>query len=258
LNTYTGDTTVEAGTLVLAEGAQLRFRIGANGDNTTLTGNSNGTATLGGVFALDLAGADTTSGNSWTLVDGAALDATFGDTFSLLGFTEAAGVHTYDDGTNIWTFTEENGKLTVAASQAGFANWIGGFGLDLEDQDPTDDADDDGLDNAIEWVLGGNPALPETGLRPTASTTATGFVFSFIRDRQSLTADTTTEIDLGTDLATWPEVFTVGADTEGSSAGVSVTDNFDGTDTVTLTVTLTVTRAPETRRFARLKVTIHP
>ena len=65
--TYTGDTVVEAGTLVLADNAGLKFVIGANGVNTKIRGT--GTVTLDGDFTIDLTGADKTVGNSWTLVD---------------------------------------------------------------------------------------------------------------------------------------------------------------------------------------------
>ncbi len=46
----------------------------------------------------------------------------------------------------------------------------------------------------------------------------------------------------------------MGSDTGSSSAGVSVTDNEDGTDTVTLSLT----HAPDVRKFARLKVIVTP
>jgi hypothetical protein len=50
----------------------------------------------------------------------------------------------------------------------------------------------------------------------------------------------------------WPDVFTVGTNTVGSSAGVAVSDHVDGTDIITLAVP----RAIDTRKFARLKVVI--
>jgi len=59
-------------------------------------------------------------------------------------------------------------------------------------------------------------------------------------------------IEVGPNLGSWPNVFTVGRNTAGSSAGVTVRDNGNGTDTITLTVP----QAPDTRKFARLKVAI--
>ena len=60
------------------------------------------------------------------------------------------------------------------------------------------------------------------------------------------------DIEVGTELGIWSDVFTVGANTASSTAGVTVTDNNNRTDTITLTVPL----APDTRKFARLKVAI--
>jgi hypothetical protein len=60
------------------------------------------------------------------------------------------------------------------------------------------------------------------------------------------------KIEVGTELGIWPNVFTVGSSTASSTAGVSVIDNGNGTDTVTLTVP----KAPDTKKFARLKVAI--
>ena len=76
--------------------------------------------------------------------------------------------------------------------------------------------------------------------------------FTFVRNQDSVDPGVTVAIEVGTDLSTWPDVFTVGANTAGSSAGVTVTDNGDGTDTITLTIPQT----PHARRFARLKVSI--
>jgi hypothetical protein len=59
------------------------------------------------------------------------------------------------------------------------------------------------------------------------------------------------EIEVGTDLVSWPDVFIVGADTASSTAGVTVTDNADGTDTITL-----IGSALDEKSFARLRVEI--
>lgn len=117
-NTYTGNTTINGGTLELADNAQLKFVPGANGVNNQITGNGSGTLTLDGDFILDLTGASDTIGNSWTLVDVANVTETFGSTFSVnssLGaFTENADVWTRQDGAHkLWTFTEATGVLNI-------------------------------------------------------------------------------------------------------------------------------------------------
>jgi ethanolamine utilization microcompartment shell protein EutL len=73
------------------------------------------------------------------------------------------------------------------------------------------------------------------------------------RSPASINASTALTIDVGTTLATWPDVYTVGADTAGSTAGVAIVKDspVSGTDTVTLTVT----GSPDAKKFARLKAT---
>ena len=119
---------------------------------------------------------------------------------------------------------------------------------------PDDDFDGDGVPNSIEFVLGGDKDTNDLSALPAVATPGSNMTFTFIRDQASVDASVTLEIEVGTDLVSWPDVYTVGADTAGSTAGVTVTDNNDGTDTITLSVT----RAPETARFARLKVGIAP
>jgi autotransporter-associated beta strand protein len=117
-NTYSGNTTVNGGTLALTDNAQLKFVIGANGVNNQINGNGTGTLTLDGDFNLDLTGANTTIGNSWTLVDVANVTESFGPTFSVtssLGaFSENANVWTRQDGAHkLWKFTEATGVLSL-------------------------------------------------------------------------------------------------------------------------------------------------
>ena len=68
-----------------------------------------------------------------------------------------------------------------------------------------------------------------------------------------MTPDVAVAVEVGTNLATWPGVYHVGADTASSDPGITVTDN--GT---TDTVTLTVAQAADTTKFARLRVTVAP
>jgi methionine-rich copper-binding protein CopC len=118
--------------------------------------------------------------------------------------------------------------------------------------DPDEDFDLDGVPNAIEFVLGGGKNTRDLGKLPTATTNGSNMVFTFVRDRNSVNTGVGVSIEIGTGLGFWPSVFTIGGNTAGSTAGVTVTNNGNGTDTITLTVP----RAPDTRKFARLKVAI--
>ena len=123
VNNYTGDTTVEDGTLTLASTGGLSFVIGASGVNNKITGDGAGqTVNLDGAFTFDLTGAGTTVGDSWTIVDYAGLAAVnVGATFAVTnaGWTETAGVWTGTD-TNgaTYAFSESTGVLAVIPEPA--------------------------------------------------------------------------------------------------------------------------------------------
>ena len=125
-NSYTGNTTVSQGALVLSEIARLRFGIGANNVNSALLGAAGATATLNGTLVLDVSAADLTDGNFWTVVDRTNLEVSYGEAFSVLGFTPASHVHTKVDGLKTWTFTEATGVLTLAVAPAQTLVWDGG------------------------------------------------------------------------------------------------------------------------------------
>lgn len=115
VNTYTGNTTVSAGTLVLADNAELRIDVNGVGSNTQVLGT--GTLTLNGDFRFDLTGASTAYGTTWTIVNVGTLNETYGGTFqvfSTLGaFTNNAGVWTRNENGMDYVFTQSTGLLTV-------------------------------------------------------------------------------------------------------------------------------------------------
>lgn len=148
-NTYSGDTTVEAGSLVLAPTGSLRFTIGANGVNNRIIGA--GSVTLNGIIDINFSAADTTPGNSWTLVNGDTLTEAYGDDFAVSDFVESSlGVWKLTESGLEWTFTEATGVLSVATA-AGYSSWAteyaSGQGSEL-------DHDFDGVPNGIEYFMG--------------------------------------------------------------------------------------------------------
>ena len=157
INTYTGNTTVNAGGITLADNAQLRFVIGANGVNNTVTGT--GSAVFAGDFNINLTGAAIANGNSWTLVNVASLTEAFDSTFTVIGFTESTpGIHTFVDGDNTWTFTESTGVLSLAVVSSAYDTWASASGLTTGVNDgKTQDPDNDGKSNLLEFALDGNP-----------------------------------------------------------------------------------------------------
>ena len=67
-------------------------------------------------------------------------------------------------------------------------------------------------------------------------------------------ADVALAIEVGTTLTAWPDVYPVPGAPASNNPGVTVVDNLDGTDTITLTLPM----SPEAAIFARLVVAITP
>lgn len=287
-NTYSGATNINAGTLQVGNaGTSGSLGTGNVVNNGSLVVDRNNALTVANVisgtgsFTQDGAGTTTLGGtntysgntivkegvlvidgdslldNGTLVVDGGKVEVTNNETVTELLFgavSQAAGTYgaTGSGATNI-DDTRFQGTGIVTVTGAGYGSWITGFGLSAPNQSASADPDNDGIDNGVEWVLGGNPATGmDVSKLPVVSTDATNMVFTFKRDQDSKVAGTTVVIEVGTTLAAWSTVYTVGNNTAGSTAGVTVTDNLDGTDTITLTVP----KGTNTVKFARLKVTV--
>ncbi|MFV0338376.1 MAG: autotransporter-associated beta strand repeat-containing protein [Chthoniobacterales bacterium] len=112
INAYTGNTTVNAGTLVLSDNANLIFDIASSGVNNQINGT--GTLTLDGDFSFDLSGAGTGLGDSWNIVTVGTLTESFGATFMVQDFTEViSGIWERDFGGTIYQFDKSTGILSV-------------------------------------------------------------------------------------------------------------------------------------------------
>lgn len=152
INTYTGNTVVNAGTLELAATGRLAFRI-TNTAANTLTGA--GAAILGGEFAIDTA-AVTTGTGPWQIEDVTTLTGPYAGTFKVVNpdgspWTDAGG----DKWTKpaaagkIWTFNETTGALTLEV--AGFTSWAD---ANAPGQTISQDHDGDGVPNGVEYFMG--------------------------------------------------------------------------------------------------------
>jgi len=160
-NTYIGNTTVNSGTLALADNAQLKFVLGAtSGSNNSISGA--GTVTLDGDFVIDTSAADALSSGTWTLENVSSLTGAYGSTFTVVGFTDAGGDKwTKVNGSKLYTFDETTGVLTLASASA-YDSWAlakGLTGLPGSSTDPakTADPDGDGRNNLYEFAFDGNP-----------------------------------------------------------------------------------------------------
>jgi autotransporter-associated beta strand protein len=216
-NTYTGDTTVTGGTLSLGNGTS----------STDLSNTANVIVASGATLNLNFTGTDVVN-QLW-----------------LGGVRMPADV--YSSGNS--SFITGSGTLTVndVSATGTYTAWSGQFGYDLAGG-PSDDDDEDGVANLLEYVLGGNPKAASTGILPTATDSAGNLVFTF-RRIHATTADTTQIFQYGTDLSGWTDVPVVA----GGMVAIQPDTPQPGTDTVTITVPEGI----EPSLFGRLKVT-HP
>ena len=142
----------------------------------------------------------------------ASLTGAYGSTFTVVGFTDAGSDKwTKPNGAKTYTFDETTGILTLAAGNT-YASWIAGFpGVGLLNG-VNDDPDNDGIDNGMEMVLGGNPATGmDTALLPTielvtnpvsvpAIPAGNYLLFTYRRSDLSVAAGVTADCETDTDL----------------------------------------------------------
>lgn len=159
-NSYTGNTVIDAGTLELADNAQLRFAIGAtSGVCNTLSGAGN--ASLAGDFVIDTTAAAALTSGTWQLENVPSLSGAYEPTFSVINPDGSAWTDAGSDkwtmkvGANTWTFDENTGTLIVAAGD-NYDTWTEQI-TNAADRDRSDDPDGDGFTNIQEYLFGGDP-----------------------------------------------------------------------------------------------------
>jgi autotransporter-associated beta strand protein len=160
---YSGDTTVNAGTLSLTSTSELTLSPTTNGTSNKVSGT--GTVSVDGKINLNLAAANVTHGNSWLLVDVDSLTETYGSNFSITDFTKSGTDWVKVDGANTWTFSETTGTLSLSVLTDPFIPWIGSYfpgesnaSIIGKNADP----DNDGLNNLAEFALNSNPSNSTT------------------------------------------------------------------------------------------------
>lgn len=247
-NVYTGITTVEAGTLALT---------GSLASATTVadTGKLSGTGSIAAAVTVQSGGSlapntgATLSTGALTLASGSTLLAD--GAVSVSGNVNLTGsqVATTVPGPRVLlTFTgTRNGDFSTATLPAGweiqydddakqirlvetvvpadFAAWIGTFATNGH-SGFTDDADGDGISNGLEFLLGGDPLVPNSAPMPVfAKSVEGGFTYSFHRAARAR-GHCTVIANLSDDMVTWPaeRAIVIGAT---SSPGVTITDQGD-------------------------------
>jgi hypothetical protein len=133
LNTYNGSITLmgssaDRARITFASNSVMNFTIGASGVNNAILGT--GTAAFNGNFAFNLAGASYTWGSSWNIVNVGGVATTFGDTFTVSGFTDMGTYWTTLVNGTTYTFNELTGVLSIPEPGTGVL-LMGGLGLFL-------------------------------------------------------------------------------------------------------------------------------
>ena len=231
--TYTGNTTVNAGILSI--------------NSAFLADTSTVTIATGAQLDLNTAGASDTVA---TLVLG--------------GVTVPPGTYNSLNPTYGAYFTG-TGSLVVPVLGTPFELWAINHGLSGTDALPGADPDHDGLTNAMEFVLGGEPNPANAGAnslgllpKPTRNL-ADDLVFTFPRSIASKSGASvnfqwSTDLSFPTGNDALVGVVSTAADAHGVT--VDVTPGALGTDPDTIVITVPVANAPGGKVFGRLHVTV--
>ncbi len=242
-NTYTGATSVTLGTLALVGGSQT----------SPITVNSG--AALG--FTL---GSPTNSTSTVTF-SGATAKVTVTGTpvaATLMTASSITGTPVLDPAIPGFELAIEGSGTLLnlkAVSGGAFDTWATTTnGLSGGDATATADPDNDGLDNAVEFVIGGqpNPANPNansSALAPTISTDANNLIFTYRRTDLALTqSGISIAAEYGSDLVGWTPA------TNGvNGVAIVVTNDIEaGVDQVQVSIPKAL--ASGAKMFARLNV----
>ena len=176
VNTYTGNTTVSAGTLTLSAAAQLKFVIGAtSGVNNSISGA--GTVVLAGDFNIDTSLTDATAltTGSWVIENVTSLTGAYDSSFRVLSgdttWSVSGDIWTKTVGSKIYTFDETTGTLTLSSG--------GAPDIAVEGPAPltTNIVNNTGTQDFGTVLIGANASLTFT-IRNTGSADLTGLIIS--------------------------------------------------------------------------------
>ena len=222
-STYTGITTVNSGVLALGSGADLS-------DQTAVVINTGG--------MMDLAAGLLDEVGSLSIDGGGLLpDGEYGSSASGAD-NGGMGAEAFDD------FFTGTGRLVInsVVPPTPFETFAASFGLTGANSGPADDFDNDGIDNLLEFVFGGDPTISEPDIAPcVVSADGDNLLVTFQRSDASESSVTVT-IELSDDLtfSTPENNIVIGADTNAGPIAPSNSSftvvNDGGFDTITVTI----------------------
>ena len=273
-HSFTGTVTVAQGTL--AGTGSLAGSLVVNATGTLAPGEGVGTlatgnATITGTYLCQLDGASadklTVTGSlnlTGSTINFQALSAPTATSYLLATctgtLTGTPAVANLPDGYALDTATPRQLKLVKAGTT--FAAWIATYNLTGNNALPAADPDRDGIPNAVEMVLGGNPKTGmDAALMPTIElvTNPVGvpagnyLLFAYRRADQAVAANLTIGCEYATALAgAWTPA-------QAPAAVILTDDNYAWTNPAaanTDRVRVYVPRGSDPKLFGRLKVTV--
>ena len=148
--------------------------------------------------------------------------------------------------------------LTVVGGLGPFETWSTvTYGLSGGNEAGNADPDNDGIGNALEFVLGGNPTTPSNSILPTVDESTGDLIFTFYRKDLSEGSSTIT-FQWSTDLtaAGWNNVAVGAADSSAGDITVDVTEDNPDADTDKIVITVPAVHAVGGKLMGRLSVSV--
>ncbi len=266
-NTYTGATTISAGTLALGsnhvfpDASAVTIGTGtldvADFTDTTGTLDVTGAATIdlgsGTIAFADSSAVDWTGGTLNIIGTLGAKSLRFGNTSNSLTPAQLALISV--NGSGLGTYTLDVSGYLVAGASSAYETWKA---ANAPGSNPDDDSDGDGVTNAVEFVLGGTSATKDLDKIPSVSIGGGNLTFTFKRDVDSIDPAIVLFIETSIDLGTWktsPSPYAVPDGAVANNPGVTVIEDMPaGFDSVTLSLP----QGLNAKNFARLKVVVTP
>jgi autotransporter-associated beta strand protein len=227
------------------------------GGNVSLDAGSNYAVDITGATACDKIKADagTLEANGTIVVSLGSYVPVVNDSFDIADATTISGNPVFDfAAANLtsglqWDTSQFISSGVIRVIQAGYASFAESIS-DGTKRGPADDPDSDGINNLLEYALGGNPNLPDPSKLPLPAALGSDLVVTFSRRDLSET-DTTQVLEISTDLSTWPELVPITpSGTLPSGVTIDVQENADADDTITVTIA----KGAQSKRFVRMKV----
>lgn len=247
--------TMAAAGLTLSAGATLAIEIDSTTDTADQVTASGPVDISGSTVTFTETGSGTIpAGTKLVILDytGQTLTGTFA------GLSEGATVNA---GSNSFVLSyTDSSRITLTSTTAGdaYSTWATTRITNINPAAPAgfdEDADGDGFDNGLEWILGGNPLAQDAPSLVTATASATGgLTLAFSREDDSVGLTTLT-VEYDADLTgTWTSVPVGPSSSEPDANGVTVTINTTP-DPDTVSVNIPASNAVAGKLFGRLKAT---